>query len=1067
MPAHSRTSKTPFSIRRAIVVGYVIALAIICFFALYTYLNMQAATRDNKRINEALRTLRVVETIFDDIQNIESGQRGYIVSGDKEFLESYSRSLQRLENDSADIAELSINDPRRKADVERLLDLVNRKVAFAKMTVRSREVAGEELAEQQVRSAQGRLLMDSITALIGKMEIDDRRILNDHNLHRDQAARQTVILFFVLAGLFIIFLLSFILLVRRDIRRRLHAELDTQVNEKTIAITDILGRISDGIVAFDKNWNYVYLNDKAVELTGRLPQDVIGRNVWEVAPELVGNAFYKAYHQAMEQQEYIFLEAYYPGFDKWYENHIYPSPEGLTVHFRDITEKKKTETKLAQAVEKFNFAARATNDVVWEADLVNRTLWWNENFYEKFGYVPGEIDMSDTSWEAYIHPDDKERVLKTVIAVLADPTQTIWNDEYRFAKANGTYLNIYDRCYILRDVNGKAHKMIGSMADVTPLFKTKQELRETEERYKTLVDAIDGIVWEADATTFKFQFVSRQAERLLGYPLEEWTNTPGFWEAHIHPDDRQWAIDFCVRATRERKSHEFEYRMIAKDGKTVWLHDIVSVVEEEGKSLFLRGLMVDITERKIAQEVILQSEEKYRTLVEQATDGIFIADQTGRFVVVNSSGIKLSQYSMEELMHMTIYDLADPEDLKKNPFHFAEMASEHGARTERKMVKKDGSVIDIEVNAKFLSDGRFLAFIRDITERKKAQEEIKKARELSDKLIDSLPGVFYFYDETGKFIRWNKQLESVTGYSSDEIAAMHPTELFEGEEKDYIAKRIGAVFAEGVSDAEACFMTKDGRRIPYYFKAVLLIYDGRPCLLGTGIDITERVKAEEQLQESLREVRELTEYIQNVREEERAHMAREIHDELGQQLTVLKMDVSWLNKKIASGDEMIRQKIKSLTEMLDGTVRTVRRISSELRPSVLDDLGLVAAIDWNLKEFGRRSGLKTIFTEPGRDIKLPDTVKTGLFRIFQESLTNVARHSGAQKVEVSLQQTNGHFVLSIEDDGKGFDTLNRTFKTLGILGMKERTAMMGGTYEINSSPGKGTIITVSVPNDEK
>jgi PAS domain S-box-containing protein len=1066
MPAHSRTSKTPFSIRRAIVVGYVIALAIICFFALYTYLNMQEATRDNQRINEAMRTLRVVESIYHDVQSIESGQRGYILAGQKQFLESYSKGLDRLVKDSTDLVALPVTDPQRKTDVQRLLNLVSRKVSFAKMTVKAREEIGKESAETHIRSAEGRLLMDSITGLIGKMETEDRLVLNNHYLHRDQTARQTVILFFVLAGLFIVFLLSFILLVRRDIKRRLHVELDSQVTEKTIAIKDILDRISDGVVAFDKNWHYVYMNDKAVELTGRLAKDVIGRNVWEVAPDHVGNAFYKAYHQAMDKQEYIFLEAYYPRFDRWYENHIYPSPGGLTVHFRDITEKKKTETKLAQAVEKFNFAARATNDVVWEADLANRTLWWNENFYEKFGYVPGEIDMSDTSWEAYLHPDDKERVLKTVINVLADPKQTIWNDEYRFAKADGSYLNIYDRCYILRDANGKAYKMIGSMADVTPLFKTKQELRETEERYKTLVDAIDGIVWEVDAATFQFHFVSRQAERLLGYPLEEWTNTPGFWEAHIHPDDRKWAMDFCLRATHEKRTHEFEYRMIAADGKVVWLHDIVSVVEEEGRPTLLRGLMVDITERKIAQEAIQQSEEKYRTLVEQATDGIFIADQTGRFVVVNSSGMKLSQYSMDELMHMTIYHLAEPEDLRNNPFHFAEMTGEHGARTERKMVKKDGSVIDIEVNAKFLSDGRFLAFIRDITERKKAQEEINKARDLSDKLIDSLPGVFYFYDETGKFIRWNKQFEIVTEYLGEEIAQMHPIDFFEDEEKNIIIDCIERVLAEGVSNVQANFVTKHNRKIPYFFKAVLLNYEGKRCILGNGIDITERIEAEEKLQESLNEIRELTDYVQNVREEERSHMAREIHDELGQQLTVLKMDVSWLNKKIASGDEVIRQKIRSLTDMLDGTVRTVRRISSELRPSVLDDLGLVAAIDWNLKEFGRRSGLKIVFTEPGREVKLPDAVKTGLFRIFQESLTNVARHSGAQKVEVSLQQTNGHFILSIEDDGKGFDTLNRTFKTLGILGMKERTAMMGGTYEINSSPGKGTIITVSVPNDE-
>jgi signal transduction histidine kinase len=262
---------------------------------------------------------------------------------------------------------------------------------------------------------------------------------------------------------------------------------------------------------------------------------------------------------------------------------------------------------------------------------------------------------------------------------------------------------------------------------------------------------------------------------------------------------------------------------------------------------------------------------------------------------------------------------------------------------------------------------------------------------------------------------------------------------------------------------EANLTGKDGAQTPYYFKAVLLTYEGRPCLLGTGIDITERVKAEKKLQESLLEIRQLTEYIQNIREEERAHIAREIHDELGQQLTVLKMDVSWLNKRVDSDDEMIKQKLYSLTNMLDGTVKTVRRISSELRPSLLDDLGLIAAMDWHLREFGARSGIETEFVEPEFEVFISPGIRTGLYRIFQESLTNVARHASAKKVKVSLQHNGSHFVLSIEDNGIGFDKQRQKDKTLGILGMKERTAMMGGTYEIISMPGRGTVVVVSVP----
>jgi len=335
---------------------------------------------------------------------------------------------------------------------------------------------------------------------------------------------------------------------------------------------------------------------------------------------------------------------------------------------------------------------------------------------------------------------------------------------------------------------------------------------------------------------------------------------------------------------------------------------------------------------------------------------------------------------------------------------------------------------------------------------------------LLDKLIDSLQGIFYSYDENRKFLRWNKQFEIVTCYSAKEITGMLPTDFFEGEGRKLIKKRISEVFNTGYSDAEAEFVSKDGSKRPYYFKALRIIIDGKPCLLGTGIDISDRKKAEQELDESYKAIRKLTGHLQNIREEERTHIAREIHDELGQQLTVLKMDVSWLNKKIGNTDDAIKEKMKSLLTMLDETVKSVRRISSELRPSLLDDLGLGAAMEWQLTEFEKRAGIKTRFTHKGEDDKLPESVKTALFRILQESLTNVARHSGAKSVEVSFVRDADSCSLSITDNGKGFDKEKAADKrTLGILGMKERTSMIGGTYEIASASGKGTTVTVKIP----
>ncbi|HLO38167.1 MAG TPA: PAS domain-containing sensor histidine kinase, partial [Lacibacter sp.] len=306
------------------------------------------------------------------------------------------------------------------------------------------------------------------------------------------------------------------------------------------------------------------------------------------------------------------------------------------------------------------------------------------------------------------------------------------------------------------------------------------------------------------------------------------------------------------------------------------------------------------------------------------------------------AGIKLSQYSEEELANLTIYDLADPEELKTNPFKFEEMKSEQGARSERRLKRKDGSIVEIEINAKFLSDGRFLAFIRNITERKKAENELKS---------------------------------------------------------------------------------------------------------------------------SYRAIRKLTSHLQNAREEERTHIAREIHDELGQQLTVLKMDVSWLIKKIKNLENtQLNDKAAEIVSMLNDTVNTVRRISSDLRPVLLDDLGLAAAIEWHLQEFGKRYGIKTEFFTIESTLDIPRAIATGLFRIYQESITNIARHAEATEVMVELFIEDKVITMSVSDNGRGFDvtSIGRK-KTLGVLGMQERTVMMGGTFRLKRNPGKGMKVEVHVP----
>jgi signal transduction histidine kinase len=228
-------------------------------------------------------------------------------------------------------------------------------------------------------------------------------------------------------------------------------------------------------------------------------------------------------------------------------------------------------------------------------------------------------------------------------------------------------------------------------------------------------------------------------------------------------------------------------------------------------------------------------------------------------------------------------------------------------------------------------------------------------------------------------------------------------------------------------------------------------------------DITERKKAENELIKSEEYLRQLSNYLEDIREEERLNIAKEIHDELGQQLTVLKINVSRLGKKVTAMEDTLATEIHELLDLIDKMIETARKISSELRPGMLDDIGLTETLDWYCDDFSNRTGIKTAFISAITDDKFPQKLNTGIFRIFQESLNNAAKHSEAKKVDVSLFNKTHQLVLLIEDNGKGFDTSEDNNKTPGILVMKERARMMSGTYNISSTPGKGTIIEVSVP----
>jgi signal transduction histidine kinase len=303
------------------------------------------------------------------------------------------------------------------------------------------------------------------------------------------------------------------------------------------------------------------------------------------------------------------------------------------------------------------------------------------------------------------------------------------------------------------------------------------------------------------------------------------------------------------------------------------------------------------------------------------------------------------------------------------------------------------------------------------------------------------------------------------------IADVHP----EWTNKLFRDEIIPTAIRDGLWTGVCAFLNRNGHEIPVMM--ALLAHkspSGEVERFSTvSIDIADRKRAEEEVHASREQMRALAGRLQAVREEERTLIAREIHDELGGALTGLKIDVSLLTRAaLKIENETVRTSLlagmDSMIKFTDATIQTVRRIAMELRPGILDDLGLVAALEWQLKDFEKRTGIGCEFFPPVEDISLDAGLSTALFRIFQETLTNVARHSGATEVRVRLRADADSSTLEVEDNGKGIEkekTLSS--KSLGLLGMRERAQMLGGRITVTGTSGKGTTVTVDIPPEEK
>ncbi|MBA2351810.1 MAG: PAS domain S-box protein [Burkholderiales bacterium] len=534
-----------------------------------------------------------------------------------------------------------------------------------------------------------------------------------------------------------------------------------------------------------------------------------------------------------------------------------------------------------------------------------------------------------------------------------------------------------------------------------------------------------------------------------------------------------------LAATQGRYEDE-DLRVTADGGEFCADEVITPMRDEQGQLQGFSVITRDVTERKNVEQKIRESRDFYMKLIGDFPNPVRRSDASGRCDYFNRAWLDFTGRSLEQELGDGWLEGVHPDDRERCMQAHGEVLTERtGFEVEYRLRRADGSYGSLlDFSQPFYDQrGRFTGYIGacyDMTERRAAEIALRSSEARYEAMTSNVPGMVFQLETDGASIHFRYVSRKV--YQLFRIgpgAVKTDAEALLGLMPPQDRERFTSSLAEA-----AQHMTEwqwDGRVLPRQrelkeIKWVTVkasptsLEDSRTLWDGVLFDDTARRRAQLEVEHSREQLRALSHHLQAVREEEKSHLAREIHDELGGTLTALKMDIAWLIPRLTPAQGLLVERIRGMSQLVDSAVYAMRRISSELRPTLLDDLGLVAALQWQAAEYQKRTGTTCSVDAEPEDSVVPNELAVAFFRVFQEALTNVTRHAKASHVIVTWRERADGYLLQIADDGVGFSEGHRIKPTSnGIRGMTERARHLFGNVSVASAPGKGTTVTVSLP----
>jgi len=741
---------------------------------------------------------------------------------------------------------------------------------------------------------------------------------------------------------------------------------------------------------------------------------------------------------------------------------------GYLISAKDITETKEVQSRLIESEQRFKDMADASPTMIWLSDEHNVTTYVNKRAVEFFGK-----DFSDDvdGWSALIHPDDSEKALAEYFSGVRLQKQIV--NVYRIKRADGMYRWVHDISVPRFLSNGKFIGYAGSIVDI----EDEKQKHEQLHYQSTILENVSDIVVTTDLD-FKVKIWNKIAEDYYGISEKEaiGQRMGSLVQFQFHGTTTEKAL----AELKEKGIWQGEVSLANKKSETRhYFHTVKYVFDEKGNKIGYLAIGRDITDKKNAESKLQESELFYRSLIADSIDGMVLVDRNGVITFASASIKNVLDYDAEDVLGRNGFEFIHPDDIA---WAFESFQREIDQNTEVKyitvrMIKKNGQTVWCTVRGHNLlnnsSVNSVVIYFHNDTLRKETEDALQESEKRFRSLVRDLQIGVFLSDGSGNIIMCNKALSTMLSISEETIVGKNVYEIMsvnmmdENEEFIPVEKRpltITLQSKQAVRDAVL------GVIHPITKERLWMMLNSNPLLDEEGnvrhvvcsvMNLTERKKLEQKIiSDRLSHQRQLTQATIDGQEAERRSIGKELHDNIGQQLTTIKLFLDFA-KSSAEGksSEMVDMALKAVSDVIND----VRGMSRSLVPFTLKDLGLVESINELIESLMRVTALHIEFEYiEFAEEYIPENQKLSLFRIVQEQLNNIVKHSGAKNVRIRLYYKIEEFVLEIKDDGKGFNA-STTKKGIGILNMKNRAELFNGKAQIFSEAGCGCLLVVSFP----